>query len=269
VITWNLFHGRDFPPNPGLRTWRSRLLRVTERDSTHAQVNRPLLEEFAAVLNRLEWDIALLQEAPPRWQRALAERSGASSAIAITSRNFLPRLRAALAEWNPDLIASNEGGSNQVLVRPPSRIEEVRRDTLALRPERRRMLWTRLELDTGTRLAAATLHATAGDPPVAAKEVERAAVKALEWAGEDPLVLGGDMNVQPGQAPEMFERMREHLGIAAPTAPKALDHLFARGVELVEAPRRLAPEEREIGQSQGLRIRLSDHAPVTATFRVK
>ena len=46
AITWNVFHGRDDPPDHGLVTWRSRLLRVTERNATHAQVNRPLLHEL-------------------------------------------------------------------------------------------------------------------------------------------------------------------------------------------------------------------------------
>ena len=82
ALSWNLFHGRDFPPDPSLSTWRSRLLRITERGPTYAQVNRPLLPEFAGVLAGMEWDFALLQEAPPRWlgpagpQRARpAERS--------------------------------------------------------------------------------------------------------------------------------------------------------------------------------------------------
>ena len=69
VLSWNLYHGRDFPPDPALSTWRSRLLRITERNATHAQVNRSLLEEFGRVLNGFEWDVALLQEAPPRWFR--------------------------------------------------------------------------------------------------------------------------------------------------------------------------------------------------------
>ena len=69
VLSWNLYHGRDFPPDPALFTWRGRLLRKTERNETHAQVNRPLLDEFGDVLDGLEWDLALLQEAPPRWFR--------------------------------------------------------------------------------------------------------------------------------------------------------------------------------------------------------
>ncbi len=47
AIAWNLFHGRDFPPDPGLFTWRSRLLGCSEANATHVQVNRDLRPEFA------------------------------------------------------------------------------------------------------------------------------------------------------------------------------------------------------------------------------
>ncbi|HEX8689256.1 MAG TPA: hypothetical protein VF729_03340, partial [Solirubrobacterales bacterium] len=67
AISWNLFHGRDFPPDPALLTWRSRLLRISERNGTHLQVNRELLPEFAELLAAAEWDVALLQECPPRF----------------------------------------------------------------------------------------------------------------------------------------------------------------------------------------------------------
>src|SRR5919198_2767292 len=100
VLSWNLYHGRDFPPDPALLTWRSRLLRRTERDATHAQVNRPLLPEFALWLDDHEWDVALLQEAPPRWFRPLARRTRSSGALALTSRNLLPALQRRLADWN-------------------------------------------------------------------------------------------------------------------------------------------------------------------------
>src|SRR4051794_17532782 len=95
VLSWNLFHGRDFPPDPDLFTRRSRLLRTTERGPTHAQVNRPLREEFAAWLAERPWEIALLQEAPPRWLRPLGERCEANGALALTSRNSFGRVRAA------------------------------------------------------------------------------------------------------------------------------------------------------------------------------
>src|SRR5665809_19696 len=145
AISWNLFHGRDAPPDPQLRTCRSRLLGLTETSATHVQVNRPLLDEFATVLNRDPWDVLMTQEAPPRWLRPLCRRLRAHGASALTSRNLGAAARSCVAERNPDLIASNEGGSNQILVRPPWRIALVRRLTLTCRPERRRMLWVMLE----------------------------------------------------------------------------------------------------------------------------
>jgi hypothetical protein len=263
VLSWNLYHGRDFPPDPSLFTWRSRLLRSSERNATHVQVNRPLREEFTRVLEGLEWDLALLQEAPPRWFRSLGQSLRASGAIALTSRNWLPALQSRLADWNPDLLASSEGGSNQLLVR--GRIETVRRLTLARRPERRRMLWVRVAVAHG-RLCVANLHLSAGLPEKAAAELEHAAERAVEWAVGDPLVLGGDLNLRPRRQPEPFVRLRERFGLGEPPAPDAIDQLLVRGAETVDPPRRLAPEARELVEPCGLRLRLSDHAPVTAVF---
>ena len=53
---------------------------------------------------------------------------------------------------------------------------------------------------------------------------------------------------------------------ASPQAPRRIDHLLARGLEVVERPRRLEPAERELTEPGGRRIRLSDHAPVAARF---
>jgi endonuclease/exonuclease/phosphatase family metal-dependent hydrolase len=266
VLTWNLYHGRDFPPDPTLFTLRSRLLRRTERNATHVQVNRSLLEEFARVLNGLEWDLALLQEAPPRWFGELRRRTGAGGARTLTSRNVLPPLQGALADWNPDLIASWEGGSNQILVRPPARIAEHRELTIARRPERRRMHWTRLELPGDAHLCAANLHATAGRPAQAALEVLAAAQAAVAWSAAAPLVFGGDLNLRPQAEPEPFALLRERFGLREPTAPDAIDHVLARGIEIAEPPRRLAPERRELTEPDGRRLRLSDHRPIAAKF---
>jgi endonuclease/exonuclease/phosphatase family metal-dependent hydrolase len=269
VLTWNLFHGRDAPPDPALFTWRARLLRVTERSATHAQVNRSLREEFAQVLAADPWAIALLQEAPPRWLRPLARRSHAHGASVLTSRNTGAAVRSLLASLNPDLLASAEGGSNQLLVRPPARIAEVRRLTLTRRPERRRMIWARIATPAGATLAVANLHATTGDPPAAARDVEIAAERAVAWAGVAPLVFGGDLNLRPADRPEVFEGLRERFGLSPPTAPRAIDHLLARDLEVVEVPRTLPPEAREVGGPDGLAIRLSDHAHVTAAFGMR
>ena len=265
VLSWNLYHGRDFPPDPALFTLRSRLLRRSERNATHVQVNRPLLTEFAEVLDGLEWDIALLQEAPPGWFAELGRRTRSSGVLVRTSRNLPGPLQRFLAEFNPDLIASWEGGSNQILVRHPGRVTDHRRLTLARRPEQRRTHWASLELPEG-RTCAANLHASAGLPERAAGEVVRAAEYAVTWSDGRPLVFGGDLNLRPRRNPEPFAELRERFGLGEPTAPDAIDHLLVRGLEVAERPRRLAPERRELVQAGGLRLRLSDHAPVAAAF---
>jgi endonuclease/exonuclease/phosphatase family metal-dependent hydrolase len=266
VLSWNLYHGRDFPPDPALFTWRSRLLRVTERNETHAQVNRRLLDEFAGWLAGRDWDVALLQEAPPRWFCALARRTGAHGVRVLTSRNWCPPLQRRLADCNPDLLASWEGGSNQLLVRHPGRIVEHRRLTLAYAPEQRRMQAARLELPEG-RIWVANLHASAERPELASAEVLLAAEAAVAWSGPEPLVFGGDFNLRPRREREPFEALRERFGLAEPTAPGAIDHLLARDLDVAERPLRLAPDERELPGPDGLRIRLADHAPVVAAFR--
>jgi endonuclease/exonuclease/phosphatase family metal-dependent hydrolase len=269
-LSWNVYHGRDRPPDPALFTLRSRLFGRTERNATHVQVNRPLLNEFAELLDGLEWDVALLQEAPPRWFAELGRRTRSSGVLVRTSRNLpgpLESVQRLLANVNPDLIASSEGGSNQILVRHPGRVIDHRRLTLARRPEQRRMHWAWLELPGG-RVCAANLHASAGRPERASAEVVRAAERALTWSGDQPLVFGGDFNVRPARNPEPFATLRERFGLAEFTAPDAIDHLLARGLEVVEQPRRLAAERRELIEPGGLRLRLSDHAPVAAEFRL-
>ena len=67
ALTWNLFHGRDAPPDQSLQTWRSRLLKISERGPEYVQVNRSLFAEFASALSGMRWDVAMLQESPPRW----------------------------------------------------------------------------------------------------------------------------------------------------------------------------------------------------------
>jgi Endonuclease/Exonuclease/phosphatase family len=284
ALSWNLFHGRDFPPDPALFTWRSRLLRIAERNASHVQVNRDLLREFAGLLTEAEWDVALLQECPPRWRDPLARACGAEPHRALTSRNSFGPLRALAARVNPDLIASGEGGSNLTLVRRPStgpastahsavdagpvhgarQIVERRELAIHTGPlERRAMALTR----TASGLCIANLHASANRPELAAEDVLRAAVAADSWAGDAPLLFGGDLNLRPAESPVVFAELRERFGLAAPTAPRAIDHLLARGMETVAPPRQWPPERREL-REDGLALRLSDHAPVEAVFRI-
>jgi len=295
AISWNIFHGRDFPPDPALFTWRSRLLRATERNETHVQVNRDLREEFCRVLAAAEWDVALLQECPPRWREALARACEAEAHIALTSRNSFGALRAIAARLNPDLVAAGEGGSNLTLVRcahrsNPSAVSSVpyryisrsgrngiveRRERTIHngRPERRAMAFTRIRAGSlngggtgaATDLCVANLHATNDRPELATEDVLRAAEAATAWAGDAPLIFGGDLNLRPAETPAVFDALRDRFGLAAPTAPDAIDHLLVRGLDVVDSPRPWPPEQREL-REDGRALRLSDHAPVEARF---
>jgi endonuclease/exonuclease/phosphatase family metal-dependent hydrolase len=268
ALTWNLFHGRDHPPNPALFTRRSRILRVTERDHTYEQVNRPLRREFTQVLDSIPWEIALLQEAPPRWLGPLKRDLGAEGARALTSRNLGAPIRGALAQLNPDLIASNEGGSNQLLVRPPWRLAEVRAHPVADEPERRVMLWARLEGPDGRELCVANVHGTTPGRPNGPAEVLAAAALAAAWAEGAPLVFGGDLNQRPVERPQLFGQLAARHQLAPGTAPREIDHLLARGLEIVDAPHALPDSARQIAARDGRVIQLSDHPCVVASFKV-
>ena len=281
AVSWNLFHGRDFPPDPALLTWRSRVLGTEERNEEYAQVNRELLGEFAAVLSGAEWDVALLQECPPRFAEPLAAACGAEAHRVLTSRNSLAALRTWIARRNPDLIASGEGGSNLTLVRPfrcalstHDREKEqrngriVERQELAIhtgRPERRAMAFTRVAIGNAE-LCLANLHATNDRPDLATADVLRAAEVAVEWAGAAPLLFGGDLNLRPAEDETAFARLRSEFDLTGTTSPRAIDHLLARGLEVVAAPDRWPAERREVPHGE-LRLRLSDHAPVEGRFK--
>ncbi len=283
AVSWNLFHGRDFPPDPALFTWRSRLLRIEERNETHVQVNRDLAGEFAELLAGAAWDVALLQECPPRFVAPLAEACGAAAHRVLTSRNSLAPLRAFVACHNPDLIASAEGGSNLTLVRSPFRcalctpgeqkahrnggvVERRDLEIHAGRPERRAMAFTRIALGTGADLCVANLHATNDRPDLATADVLRAAEAATNWAGDSPLLFGGDLNLRPAEDPAAFELLSERFDLTGATAPGAIDHLLHRNLDPVE-PASAWPAERRELLEHGLRLRLSDHAPVQARLR--
>lgn len=276
LLSWNLFHGRDHAPDSSLHTWRSRLTGRTERDATHAQVNRDLLEEFASVLGGAEWDVALLQECPPRWAESLADACRAEAHLVLTSRNLpgpLGSLQRAAATRSPDLVGSWEGGSNLTLARgaPGTPIIRERRElTLTRRPETRRMAFTILR----DGLCVANLHASVPRPDAEA-DVRAAARVASEWARDSPLVFGGDLNLRPSSSPQVFDELATDLGLAAPTAPDAIDHVLARGLGVASPPTTWKPERREVPDRDedhdrvgdtSLRIRLSDHPPVEATF---
>jgi len=213
VLTWNLFHGRAVPP-----------------------AGRSLLDEFAAALAGWEWDVALVQETPPWWPAPLAAASHAEERHALTSRNsFLP-LRRFLAERWPDVMKSQGGGCNAMLVRGEPIVEHSVLE-LRKRPERR----VAHAIRVGSGIAIVNLHATAHVPARAQEDLDR----AIAWVPPPPLVLGGDLNLRDPRAPGF-----EH------AAHRDVDHLFARGL-------------RADGHAGVLdRGTLSDHPPLAVSFSV-
>jgi endonuclease/exonuclease/phosphatase family metal-dependent hydrolase len=218
ILSWNLFHGRSLPP------------------TRHA-----LLGHFAAKLAEWRWDVALLQEAPPRWPAELARAAGAEQRNAMTSRNSLPALRRAIAERDPELIKSNGGGCNAILARTP--IAEHAALRLRAWPERRVAQLARLRDGP----CVVNFHASTR-AALAEQELRRLWRRALDWAAGDALILGGDLNLRAPHAPD----------VAVHVARCNVDHIFARG---------LAP----IGQAEALQrrvaldgrcVELSDHAPL-------
>jgi endonuclease/exonuclease/phosphatase family metal-dependent hydrolase len=216
VLTWNLKHGRAVP-----------------------SAGRELLAEFIAALGGWEWDLALLQEVPPWWPARFATSLGAEQRLVLTSRNAgLALRRAAAVRW-PDLIKSNGGGCNAILVRRGGPITAHRTRRLSLLPERRWVHGVRLERapDGAAGAWVCNLH-TAAD----AAQGALAGAAALTWARGMPIVLGGDFNVRD-LAFEQFGHAGGH----------GVDHVFLHGLAAV-------------GGAEVLdRGSLSDHAPVAVT----
>jgi endonuclease/exonuclease/phosphatase family metal-dependent hydrolase len=171
ILTWNLYHGRAVPP-----------------------AGRSLLREYAETIAGWEWDVALLQEVPPWWPPDLARASGANARTALTSRNVLLSVRRWIAERFPDVIKSNGGGANAILVRGD--VLDHRKATLRNWPERRVVHAVRL----GSGVWAANLHAQVHSPERAQADITLAATLVRRWAGEGPALLGGDFNVREPRA---------------------------------------------------------------------
>ena len=224
----------------------------------YSLVNRDLFNEFAALLSSAEWDAALLQEVPPRWAKRLADATDSGNRASLTSRNWMRPLTFPVARIRPHLTGSWEGGCNMILIRkgrPGVSVESHQRATLRLWPERRVVSMAR----THSGLCLANLHASTGARADA--DVLRAARLATDWAGDAPLVLGGDFNTSPA-ASEVFGKLERLYGFQPPEEEYGIDHLLARGAEVLETARIWPDTRRDVPDTETeLFIRLSDHAP--------
>jgi len=230
---------------------------------SHVLLNRDLFDEFAALLAAAKWDVALLQEVPPRWDERLAEATKSTRFRALTSRMWMSPVCSPIARVRPHLPGSWEGGSNLVLVRkerPGSTIAQKENRTLAWTPERRALSLVRL----GDGLSVANLHASTGQVR-GERDVLKAAEIAVHWAGESPLVLGGDFNIRPRKSEAVFTELHEYYGFTEPTESGSIDHLLLRGGSVIEPTSSWKPERRDVPDPDSdLMIRLSDHSPVVS-----
>lgn len=215
ILTWNLFHGRALPPR-----------------------DEDLLDAFAGRLAGWRWDVALLQEVPPWWPPALARACDAEERYALTSRNALLCVRRAIARRRPELTRANGGGCNAILVRGLGGVRAHEHTRVRTWPERRVVHAVRI----GDGRWLANVHCSTR-PPRAHADLARARAAALRWAGDAPLVLGGDFNVVHPRVPELALAASHHV-----------DHVCARGLGAA------APAELLDGGG------LSDHAPLLATL---
>jgi endonuclease/exonuclease/phosphatase family metal-dependent hydrolase len=112
-------------------------------------------------------------------------------------------------------------------------------------------------------LCVANLHAS-GPDELAQPELLAAADRAVGWSGDAALIFGGDLNLRPVDT-EVFAQLERRHGLRHPTAPHSIDHLLSRGLDVIEPPAPWPAEAREVHE-ENLRVRLSDHAPVSAAL---
>lgn len=223
VLIWNVYHGRAVPP---------------------AGVN--LLDEYTKMLDSVEWDVALLQEVPPWWPRAISKRLGGTHhATARTSRNWMLPLRRLLARFWPDLIKSNGGGSNAILSRRPIVESHTRR--LRIWPERRVAQFATLQ--SGVRVV--NFHGSTR-VPLARDELARIWQEVDGDPAAQPVIVAGDFNLR---RPEFDHTRTVH------AASRDVDHVFARGL----TPRKVENVDRFV-TVKGRKVALSDHDLLVVEF---
>jgi endonuclease/exonuclease/phosphatase family metal-dependent hydrolase len=266
VRTWNLFHGNTKPP--GRKAYLKEMVRLAADGA----------------------DVVLLQELPVWSFGHLEAWSGLRAFPVVAQRPSLGPLPGsaglgrAVTDLNHGLLRSAfTGQGNAILaaarLRPrdahsiplnPRSFRKAQSEWLELPlvprlawgKERRVVQAVRVEPEDGQTLVVGNLHATAfgADRRLADAELLRAAVylDGLADAGE-PVVLGGDLNVEPGESRTLPDLASEEWGFSG-ASDRGVDHLLVRGVA-ASPPRRWPPERRRHGD-----VLLSDHAPVEVTL---
>jgi endonuclease/exonuclease/phosphatase family metal-dependent hydrolase len=254
VRTWNIAHGRDFPPDAG-----------------HAQLRRKLLREMAAVMIEDDPDLVLLQEVPVWAGDVLREHTGMGVTLVPTYGAHIPFVHvplplavgAAVGKALPDLVRTQvEGQAQALLYGPALLLVSARRVQLnertRLRGEPRIAQLARLRhRRAGREFVVANVHADRGGD----EQLEKAGFVLERFARGAPMVLGGDLNAGMG-SPGVRSLVAR--GFVEDSGDVGIDHLLVRGFDVEWAATRWPPERRDLRRNGGRPVRLSDHDPVDA-----
>jgi endonuclease/exonuclease/phosphatase family metal-dependent hydrolase len=228
VRTWNVFHGRTYPPTR--RTYLERMIRLVSADGP---------------------DIVALQEVPLWALRQLERWSGMTARWAQTMPALLGPLGRLAARLDPTRFRSAATGqANVILVNAHYTVGPHR--TLVLNPDlpwRARLLrWEHRRVCQSLEVASPPQDLVVGNLH-AAPDREHVRLAADFFAGAERCVLCGDFNL----------RRFEVAGFSAPIA--GLDQILVRGLDFVQPPLAWVEERRRLGD-----VLLSDHAPVEAVI---
>ena len=234
VCTWNLFHGRSRP--------------ATSAD---------LVDEFAGALAERPWEVCGLQEVPPWWAAELASALGASARSARTSlaRASLPAAQERIHRRDPETLGVRGAATNVLLVRPQAgQIVDHRVARLRRLPQRRSVHAVRLRrASDGAHWWVANVHTHNRPESEAAADTILALRLIASWAGAEPVVLLGDLNLA---APQGLARVEGWDYLSG----HRVDHVLGRGVlaeggAYAEIVRRPSGEELSDHRMVGLRVR--------------
>ncbi len=233
VRTWNLYHGRTYPPTRTLHL--RRMVELVTGD-------RP--------------DLVALQEVPLWALGRLEGWSGMAARSVVTVPAPLPGFLArVVTSADPVRLRSLVSGQANVLLSGP-RLQVGTGQTLLLNPGVGRWDWLtrrgpqqrycqRQEYTTedGRTIVVAHLHAS-HDRETSPAEIDRAAALV---ADSEATIFIGDFNA------------REHPVGGYSTPIPGVDQILARGLELDSGPSAWPKERRQVDGAV-----LSDHAPVEA-----
>jgi endonuclease/exonuclease/phosphatase family metal-dependent hydrolase len=210
IRTWNLFHGRTYPPTRRLYLEEAVRLAVSDRP-----------------------DLVAFQEVPPWALGRLAPWSGMRAIGARAKAALLGPLAEPLHRLDARIVRSAlTGQANALLVGPRLEVNAARAVVLTENEGRERRVCQLVDLRApGTAFTAANLHASIAHEHASAE----IALVEKRLAGTGPAVVCGDFNV-----PE--------LGLPGFSAPlPGIDQVLVRGLALLRPAECWAEERRRQG----------------------